>query len=362
MIDMCDLIGSVCKGFGFNGEPAKIDVLNDGLINTTEVVTFADGKKVTFQRINTLVFTKPVELMENVVKVTSFLRKRIAEQGGNPDRETLTFLATPEGKHHFVDTAGGFWRAYSFIDNSYTYRSIENREVFKEAGRAFGRFQSLLSDYPMEELHETIENFHNTAVRYESFEKAVAADRVGRVKEVTEEIAFVRARKQDTKKLVDMLNRGELPLRVTHNDTKLNNVLFDSNTHKAICVIDLDTIMPGLSLYDFGDAMRSGANATTEDNPDLSKVSVDVDLYRAFTEGYLESAADSLTKNEIDNLAFSAKLMTLECGMRFLTDYLDGDNYFKTEYPEHNLVRTRNQFKLVEDMEKHMDELKAVVR
>ena len=219
----------------------------------------------------------------------------------------------------------------------------------------------LLADYPAETLHETIEKFHFTPSRYENFLKAAEKDVKGRRAEVQKEIDFVTEREADTHKLTDLIAEGVLPLRVTHNDTKLNNVLFDTASDESICVIDLDTIMPGLSLYDFGDSIRSGANTGAEDESDLSKIGIDLELFEAYADGYLSETADSLTDVEIDNLAFGAKLMTFECGMRFLTDYLDGDVYFRTTYPEHNIVRAKNQFRLVEDMEAKMDKMNGIV-
>lgn len=248
------------------------------------------------------------------------------------------------------------------MKDSVSHDSVDSPELFKKSGVAFGRFQNMLSDYPAETLHETIPNFHNTQWRYEQFEKAAAANLSGRKDTCASEMEFVRARKGDCSVFVDMIARGELPIRVTHNDTKLNNVMFDKNTDDCVCVIDLDTVMPGLALYDFGDSIRFGANTAVEDETDLSKVSISLDYFRAYTEGFLSACGASLTDAEIENLAFSAKLMTLECGMRFLTDYLDGDTYFGTAYPEHNLVRARDQFKLVEDMEKHMPEMQQIVR
>lgn len=355
---------SVCRAFGIDGDFIESKVFTDGHINSTHLAVFKDGeetKKYLVQNINTTVFKNQQALMDNVINVTSFLRKKIAEDGGDPARETLHFLKCKDGKYYHQD-GKNCWRIYHFIDDSFTLNMIDSREVFEDTGRSFGRFQCLLSDYPIENLYETIPDFHNTPKRLQNLMDSVEKDAVGRAASVQKEINFALARKDDTGKALALLEKGEIPLRVTHNDTKLNNILFDSATNKGICVIDLDTIMPGLSLYDFGDAIRFGAKTAAEDEPDLSKVSVSLDLYESYVKGYLESCAEALTKAEVENLAFSAKLMTFECGVRFLTDYLDGDVYFKTEYPEHNLVRARNQFKMVEEIEKVLPEMERITR
>ena len=249
-----------------------------------------------------------------------------------------------------------------FVKDSISYDAVESAALFQKSGEAFGRFQHLLADFPAETLYETIPNFHNTLWRYENeFLPAVEVDKSGRAAAVQAEIQFVKDRKADTHRLSDLAAAGQLPLRVTHNDTKLNNVLFDATAGEAICVIDLDTVMPGLAHYDFGDSIRFGANTAAEDEADLSKVSLDLEYFGAYAKGFLSQAGESLTQTEIDQLAFSAQLMTFECGMRFLTDYLNGDTYFKTAYPEHNLVRARNQFALVADMERKMDQMEALI-
>ena len=265
------------------------------------------------------------------------------------------------GEYYFRDENDGAWRLYIYVDDAQTYNKPKDFNAFRDAGRAFGRFMKLLDGYPAETLHETIKNFHYTPARYENFLKAVEADIKGRRAECEDEIRFVIDREADTHKLTDYIKDGILPLRVTHNDTKLNNVLFDIKTDKGICVIDLDTIMPGLSLYDFGDSIRSGANKAAEDETDLSLVGIDLSLFEVYVDGFLSETAESLNDAEIDNLAYGAKIMTFECGIRFLTDYLEGDVYFRTTHPEHNIVRARNQFKLVADMEANMNELNAIV-
>ncbi|MBO5937744.1 MAG: aminoglycoside phosphotransferase family protein [Clostridia bacterium] len=353
----------VCRCFNIKGEAVSQSVFTDGHINTTQLVVFNDGdedKKYLIQGINTHVFKNPEELMENIVNVTSYLRKKIAENGGDPNRETLTFLKAENGKYFYFE-GDKCWRAYNFIDSSHTCNKIENKVLFENAGRSFGNFQRYLTDYPMHTLNETIKNFHNTPVRFDNLEIAIEKNTAGRADSVKAETDFAMERRCETDRLLELYRKGLIPLRVTHNDTKLNNILFDDETNEGICVIDLDTIMPGFSLYDFGDAIRYGANTTKEDDENLDNVGVSLELFESYTEGFLSACAKALTMAEVENLAFSAKLMTLECGTRFLTDYLDGDVYFKTSYPEHNLVRARNQFRLVSEIEKHLDEMQEIV-
>ena len=350
------------SAFGRKGEILGAEQITAGLINATFLVITDEGEKYILQKINTYVFKDVDGLMTNIAGVTKYLSEKIAKAGGNPERETLRFIPCGEGKYYHTDAEGGAWRMYVYVDGTLTYNKAENAEMLRSAGKTFGRFMKLLADYPAETLNETIVNFHNTPSRYRDFLEAVEKDVAGRRAEVEKEIAFVTAREADTHRLTDLLEKGELPLRVTHNDTKLNNVLFDVATDESICVIDLDTIMPGLSLYDFGDSIRSGANRAREDEADLAKIYVDLELFEGYTDGYLSETADSLTDTEVENLAFGAKLMTFECGIRFLTDYLNGDVYFRTAYEGHNLRRARNQFRLVESMEENMDKMQAIVR
>ncbi|MCI5738368.1 MAG: aminoglycoside phosphotransferase family protein [Ruminococcus sp.] len=352
------------SNFKLQGTYQSYKPLNDGHINSTFVLDYADedgtAHSYVVQKINTHIFTNPDALMGNIVGVTTFLQKKIAARGGNVQRETLDFLPAADGKYYAKDSAGSCWRCYRHIGNVYTCNIIDSEEVFYNAGTAFGAFQQALADYPSETLVETIPNFHNTYSRFLDFKKAVADDLSGRRANVQDEIQFILDREADTHVLLDLIDKGELPLRVTHNDTKLNNILFDNKTNQGICIIDLDTVMPGLALYDFGDSIRFGANTASEDEKDVSKVSLSLPLYKAYTEGYLHTAKDSLWAKEIEYLPFSAKLMTLECGMRFLADYLNGDTYFKTAYPEHNLVRCRTQLALVADMERKMEEMQKI--
>ncbi len=360
-----DNIKKIIDAFPDYGEVISYKPITSGHINDTYIVEYKleDGSNVRYllQRINTVVFKMPVELMENVMGVTAHLRKKIKENGGDPTRETLTVYPTKDGKNYYMTESGDCWRMYNFVEDTFSISELTNPEDFKNAAISFGNFQKLLADYPIDTLHETIYNFHNTPSRFSDFKIALEKNMSGRKDQALPEIDFVLARENDCGVITDMLEKGELPLRVTHNDTKLNNILFDNTTKKGLCVVDLDTVMPGSSLYDFGDSIRFGANTAAEDETDLSKVSLSLEYFKAYVEGYLESAGDSLTENEIDYLPFSAKLLTLECGIRFLGDFINGDVYFKTEYPEHNLVRARTQFKLVEDIEAKFDQMKAIV-
>ena len=336
-----------------------------GHINDTFCVytQTAEGDCVRFilQRINTNTFTDPAGLMENICGVTGFLRKKIEEKGGDVARETMNVVPTADGKPYYADTNGGAWRVYTFVEGTVCLQKVESPDDFYASAYAFGQFQQLLADYPASTLHETIARFHDTANRYANFEKALEADVCGRAKDVQAEIEFVKAHKADCSYMVDLLAAGKLPLRVTHNDTKLNNILFDEATGKGLCIIDLDTIMPGLAASDFGDSIRFGASTAAEDEKDLSKVHFDIELFRLYAKGYLETAGSVLTSAEKKSLAWGAKLLTLECGMRFLTDYLQGDTYFKTTHPTHNLERARTQFKLVDEMEHQFEAMQAIV-
>lgn len=355
----------ILDNFSFRGELAEIKPFGSGHINSTYIAKYVDEGKVrnyVIQKVNTVVFKNIDDLMSNVFAVTSFLREKIKNNNGNPHRETLQYIKTNNDELYFKDDDGACYRVYRFVDNSKCCDSVDSPEIFEKSGVAFGRFQRYLSDFPATTLNETIANFHNTRWRYENeFLTAVNDDLAGRKNTCEDEILFVKERAGELSRLTDLADEGKIPIRVTHNDTKLNNVLFDNDSDEAICVIDLDTVMPGLALYDFGDSIRFGANTCCEDEKDVSKVKIDLDYFKAYAKGFLSEAGESLTQCEIDNLAFSAKLMTFECGMRFLTDYLNGDTYFKTAYPDHNLVRAKNQFALVEDMEKHMTEMENII-
>ena len=351
--------------FDFGGEVVGAVRYGMGHINDTFCVHTQPGedpcRRFILQRISSGAFHHPDQLMENIVGVTSFLSKEIAAAGGDPARETMQVVPTKDGKSFYADAEGGAWRVYPFIEDTVCLQAAETPELFEASAFAFGNFQRMLKDYPADTLYETIPHFHDTEDRLRKLKAAVAADVMGRVKDVQPELDFVAAREADCSVALQALRDGKLPLRVTHNDTKLNNVLIDRESGKGICVIDLDTVMPGLSINDFGDSIRFGANHSAEDERDLSKVNFDISLFDVYTRGYLEGAAGALTDAELDYLPWGAKLMTLECGIRFLTDYLEGDHYFRTHREGQNLDRCRTQFKLVSDYEKQWDDMKAVV-
>ena len=356
------LLQSAANAFDFGG-PVLCDAhhYGEGHINDTFVVWREDhSKRFILQRINTDTFTNPVGLMENVCGVTRHLRAKILAEGGDPARETLNVIPTLSGSTCYLDADGGAWRAYDFVEDTICLQQVGSETDFRTVAETLGKFQNQLEDYPASTLHETIARFHDTPNRYANFEKALAADALGRAKNITSEIEFIHAREQDCHVLLNQLAAGEIPLRVTHNDTKINNVLIDAATGKGICVIDLDTVMPGLSAYDFGDSIRFGAATAAEDEKDLSKMGINLHLFQVYTAGYL-AACKSLTPKELELLPLGAKIITLELAVRFLTDYLDGDRYFRVAYPEHNLVRARAQMKLVADMEAHWDEMQAIV-
>ncbi len=332
-----------------------------GHINSTFEVVTKDGGHYVLQKINTGVFRDVDALMENIVGVTAFLRDKCLAGGGNPEREVLRVHTTASGRPYFRAADGVCYRVYSFIEHTVSLQVVKHPEELYAAGLAFGNFAAALSAYPAEKLHETIPHFHDTVSRYADFEVAVAKDPLKRAAGVAAEIDFVRARKNETGILLDLMTRGEIPLRVTHNDTKLNNVLLDEETEAPVAVIDLDTVMPGSALYDFGDAIRFGSNPAAEDEQNLNKVYCELPFFEAYTRGYLAACGESLTEKEIELLPFSARLMTYECGIRFLTDYLLGDTYFRIHRPAQNLDRCRTQFRLVADMEKKADTMAKIV-
>ncbi len=355
---------NVAEKFEIEGSTEAIEPHGNGHINDTFLLTCRQPSeeicRYILQRMNHEVFKDPKALMENIVGVTTFLQKKIMEHGGDPKREALNVIPVREGGFYYQAEDGTFWRMYRFVEDAASYDVVERPEDFYESAVAFGHFQKLLADYPAESLHESIPDFHNTVDRLQKFKKAVAKDCMHRAKEVAEEIQFVLDREDDCHVLCDMLASKEIPLRVTHNDTKLNNIMLDHKTGKGICVIDLDTVMPGSALYDYGDSIRFGANTGAEDEQDLSKVSCDLELFALYTKGFIEGCGGALTEKEIQMLPMGAKLMTLECGMRFLTDYLEGDHYFKIHREGHNLDRCRTQFRMVEDMEQKWGRMQAI--
>ena len=347
-------IQQLTAAFRLDGTPVSWREFGHGHINSTFKVTTDTGAEYILQKINKYVFRHPIRLMSNVIAVTDYLRA----QADDPHM-AMHFIMTKKNQPYFRDSDGDFWRMYDFMQG-FCLDAPESDEDFYQSGIAFGRFQELLSDFPAESLYETIPEFHNTIDRYRQFKASVEIDPVGRLESVRDEVNFVLAHEEVGSTLQKMRESGELPLRVTHNDTKLNNVLLDRKTRKAQCVLDLDTVMPGLSVHDFGDSIRFGAATAAEDEQDLSKMSMDLHMFEVYTRGFLE-AATKLTDKEVEMLPMGALIMTLEVGLRFLKDYIDGDLYFKTAYPEHNLIRARTQLKLVADMEEKMDEMHRIV-
>ena len=357
-------LSEVLEAFDFGAVVVGAVRFGQGHINDTFVVhTQPENeccRRYILQRMSSAAFKRPDQLMENIIGVTEYLGREVEKTGGSREREAMRVIRPRNGEPYYTDSDGGAWRVYPFVEDTVCYQSAETPELFAASGRAFGRFQRLLQGYPAQTLHETIPHFHDTEDRLAKLKAAVAADKLGRAAECRAEIDFMMAREKDCSAALQALRDGILPLRVTHNDTKLNNVLMDKTTGEGICIIDLDTVMPGLSINDFGDSIRFGANHSAEDETDLSKVNLDVDLFEAYTQAFLEGAGGTLTEKEIEYLPWGAKLMTLECGMRFLTDYLEGDVYFHISRERQNLDRCRTQCKLVQDMEARWDELAAI--
>lgn len=348
-------IEKAAYAFQIDGNPVCCQEMSQGHINQTLKITTDTGAEYVLQKINKYVFRNPIRLMSNVSSVTDYLRQRVEDC-----RHALHFIPSHKGLYYHRDRKGEFWRMYDFV-GGFCLNTPESDEDFYQSALAFGRFQQLLSDFPADSLYETIPEFHNTIDRYRQFKASVESDPCGRVSQCREEIKFLLKREELGGTLQKMRESGELPLRVTHNDTKLNNVMLDAETRTALCVIDLDTVMPGLSLYDFGDSIRFGAATGDEDERQLDKIEMSLELFETYTKGFL-SACPGLTEMEIQMLPMGAKLMTLECGVRFLTDYLDGDHYFANRREGQNLDRCRTQFKLVADMENKWEQMHAIVQ
>ncbi len=351
--------------FEIEGDVIAAEPHGRGHINRTYAATYnRAGQPVRYihQRINTQVFRDPVRLMDNIEQVTRHVRARLEADGANDlDRRCLRLIPARDGRSYARDAEGHYWRTYLFVENTLSLDAPEHPRQTYEAGRAFGRFQQWLADLPASGIHETIPFFHHTPRRFEALERAIANDAAGRVAEARAEIEFALARRATAGTLVNLLDSGAMPLRITHNDTKLNNVLLDACTGEGICVIDLDTIMPGSALYDFGDMVRTGVCLAREDERDLDRIVVDRPLFESLTRGYLSAARDFLTNVEREHLVFSGQLITLEIGVRFLTDHLEGDTYFRIHRPNHNLDRCRTQFRLVQRLEECADDLHAIV-
>ena len=340
----------------------RADAFGNGHINRTYAVS-VEGRKERYilQRINQYVFHHPDQVQENILEVTSWLRRKITQEGGDPERETLRVIPARDGKPYFLDGQENWWRMFPLVEDTFSRDLPDTPELFEKCGRAFGRFQRRLNDFPAGRLHETIPNFHNTPWRMEQLEEAARKDAAGRLSEVRAELEFCRERAKWADRLVRGFEEGRLPLRVTHNDTKLNNVLLDQKTGDAICVVDLDTVMPGLMAYDFGEAIRTGACTAAEDEPDLSRIDLSLELLRAYTAGFLAEVREEMTPEEIQSLPWGARMMTREDGVRFRTDYLDGDKYFAVHRPHHNLDRARAQLTLLTRMEEKWEEMLAAL-
>ena len=348
-------LANILKQFPLDGEVTSCERYGCGHINVTYLVVCATGHRYILQKINNHIFKNVEALMENICSVTEYLRTLMRDP-----RRVLTVVRTLDGASCYHGEEG-YYRVYEFVEDSICLQQPETPEDFYQSAVAFGEFQQQLTDFPADTLSETIPNFHNTVDRYRIFHEVLAADPMGRAKDVKAEIDFVLAHEAEAGTLVRLLSEGKLPLRVTHNDTKLNNVMLDAATRTPLCVIDLDTVMPGLCAYDFGDSIRFGAATAPEDEKDLSKMEMSLELFEIFTKGFLK-ACPGLTDLEKETLPMGAKLMTLECGVRFLTDYLDGDHYFSVHREGHNLDRCRTQFKLVSDMESKWDKMMAIVK
>lgn len=350
--------------FKISGKLISCKPCGDGHINDTFMAKFdEDGvtKKYIVGRMNKSLFTDPPKLMSNIRLVTEFMRKKIAAAGGDPDRECVSIVYTKDGESYkYFEEYGEYFRVYRYIEGV-AHSKVERPGQFGQSAVAFGRFAKLLSDFDATKLYDILPDFHNTKKRFSDFENSVRENKSGRAALVRDEIAFVEARENYCSRIVDLLESGEMPLRVTHNDTKLNNVLLDEETDKPVAVIDLDTVMAGSICYDFGDSIRFGCNTAAEDEPNLDIVHFDIGLFEEYAKCYLSEVGESITKVERDNLAFGAILMTFECGMRFLADYIDGDTYFKTSREGQNLDRARTQFRLVSEMEKLLPEMEKIV-
>lgn len=359
--DLAEIIGQ----FQFQGLFLGSEPVVKGHINDTHTLVFQrkEGSihRYILQRINQFVFKKPEQVMENIERVTAHLRSKILAAGGDPERETLNLIPALSGGTYYRDKQGEVWRAYHYIEGASTYETATSQELIYRTAWAFGNFQKLLSDFPATLLHETILDFHNTPKRYLAFLDACERDPLRRAGSARAEIDFLKERQADASILIDQWKRGEIPLRVTHNDTKLNNVMIDDVTGKVTCILDLDTVMPGLVLYDFGDAVRTAAALISEDDPSWVAAGISLENFASLTSGYLDAAREFLTRAEIDALAFSARLITLEQALRFLTDYLNGDVYYKTHRPGHNLDRARTQIIMLRDMEDKFNQMETIV-
>jgi len=358
-------IEKLVENFNLKGKIISIEEKRTGNINNTYIVTVEHEKvikKYIIQKINTTVFNEPYVLMQNIENVTNYYKNYLRINNEDVERGTLSVIKTKNNKNLLRTSNNEYYRMYNYIDNAVSYDKFDDANMFYNVGIAYGRFVKVLDNYPMDKLNETIPNFHNSKKRLSDFLKDIKNDPCDRVKDVLAEIVYIIQRSDELSIIVDLLDNKEIPYRVTHNDTKINNVLMDLNTNEAICVIDLDTVMPGSALYDFGDAIRSGAATAIEDDKNLDQVTIDMEYYKCFTEAYLNETKDILTPIEIKYLPMACRIITLELAMRFLNDYINGDTYFKCDYETHNLDRARNQLKLVSEMELKFDEMENIVR
>ena len=356
-------ISAIISKFNYIGEPVAVKRCNNGHINGTYFIDCESGRnkqRYVLQSINTSVFKQPDHVMENVIKVTDHIKKKLALEGKDTVQGTINIVFTKDGRYSFVDESGNYWRSYIFVEGN-CYQSADSPELMERVGRAFGHFQRQLSDFDASALYESLPDFHNTVSRFADFERSLSDDRFGRAETVKEDVKFILDRKDKCSFIMDGIAKGELPLRVTHNDTKLNNIMMDPETGEGRCVIDLDTVMPGSVLSDFGDAIRFGASSAAEDETDLDKVYLRLDLFEGFVKGFLEGLEGTLIETEIRALPMGAFILTLEQAIRFLGDYLNGDVYFRTDYPGHNIDRARNQMKLVADIECKMEEMNRII-
>jgi len=350
------IIEEVLQNYALEGQVNSCERYGSGHINETYLVK-TDRKNYILQKINNSIFKNVPALMDNIEAVSKHLKNK-----GYDERHNLSIVYTKDGKHHVHMQDGSYWRVYHFVTDSISLNLCQSAQDFYHSAAGFGTFQSLLYDFDADVLTETIPRFHDTPDRYRQLHAAIAADPLHRAEEAKEEIAFALSQEKNAGFLMDLLQKGELPLRVTHNDTKLNNVMLDAQTRKPICIIDLDTVMPGLVANDFGDSIRFGASTALEDEQDLDQVELSLDLFDIYTKGFLEHCGKYLTEKEIDTLPYGAKLMTLECGVRFLTDFLNGDTYFRVSREKHNLIRCRTQFKLVQRINENLNVLHAIIQ
>ncbi len=349
---------NIAQRFALEGTIANIRALGDGFINDTFIVkTEGDTPDYILQRKNHVVFPDVPAMMDNILRVTEHIKAKVE----NPLRETLTVIPTTDGALYYKDEEGNFWAVCVFIPNTITYDRADSTALAYQGGKGIGRFQAQLADFT-EPLAEVIKGFHNMRYRFEQWDAAVKADKAGRVDSLTEEIGWIESRREEMLGFWSLVENGTIPTRVTHNDTKISNILFDAESKEVLCAIDLDTVMSSTSLNDVGDALRSYTNTGAEDDPDLEKVSMSIDMFRAYIEGYLSERAATLSESEWEWLAFSGRFITFEQVLRFLMDYIDGDTYYKTKYADHNLVRTRAQYKLLQSMEEQYDQMVDIVK